>query len=247
MGGEIQEYLSAVTRLLGSLRRKNRRALDRAAALVARAHRHNGLIHIFGAGHSSMIAQEAFFRAGGLLNVNPLIELPHMVYHRPLGTAKIERKTAPADRIFQRHRFRKGDVVIIASNSGANTLPVEVALRMKKRGIPTIGISSLKHAKEVPSRHPGGKNLIQIVDVVLDNGGAYGDASVGIPGGGRMGPTSTIAGFALLHAVLIGGTARAARSGARPAVLESANLKGKKLSEYERLFRRYCRRIRWLQ
>lgn len=247
MEKESGAYLRFVSRLLASLARINRRALGDASRLVAAAIRADGLVHIFGTGHSSLLAQEAFFRAGGLMNINPLIELPWMVYHRPLGAAVIERSPKPADRIFRRHRFSKSDVAILASNSGRNVLPIEVALRLRARGIPTIGIASLRHARSVPSRHPSGRNLVDVVDVVLDNGGSYGDAAIPLPGGqARMGPTSAVAGFALLHAVLVGGAARAMRAGARPAVLESANLKGKRLAEYRRLFRRYCRRVPWL-
>jgi uncharacterized phosphosugar-binding protein len=118
---------------------------------------------------------------------------------------------------------------------------------MRKRGVPTIAICSLRHARSAPSRHPSGKNLVDVADVVLDNGGVPGDAAVRLPGGLRMGPTSAVAAFALLHAVLVGAANRAARSGRPPVVLESANARGKRLSEYERLFRGYCRRIRWLR
>jgi uncharacterized phosphosugar-binding protein len=248
MERETAAYLRFASKLLARLARENRRALGEASRLVAAAIRADGLVHLFGTGHSSLLAQEAFFRAGGLMNVNPLIELPWMVYHRPLGAAVIERSPKPADRIFRRHRFSPGrDVAILASNSGRNVLPIEVALRLKARGVPTIGIASLRHARSVPSRHPSGKNLVDVVDVVLDNGGAVGDAAVALPDGGtRMGPTSAVAGFALLHAALVGGAARALREGARPAVLESANLKGKRLAEYRRLFRRFCGRVPWL-
>ncbi len=246
MERESAAYLRFAADLLRRLAATNRKALGRAAGLVARAIQADGLIHIFGTGHSSLVAQEAFFRAGGLVNVNPMIELPWMVYHRPLGAAVIERSIKPAAGIFRRHKFSKGDVAILVSNSGRNVLPVEVALRLKTLGVPTIGISSLKHARSAGSRHPGGKNLVDVVDVALDNGGAVGDAAVKLPGGSRMGPTSAVAAFALLHATLVGGTARAIRAGATPVVLESANLKGKRLSEYRRLFRRYCRRVPWL-
>lgn len=239
-------YLRTVSRLLERLPRINRRSLPRAIDLVARTLERDGLIHVFGTGHSSLLAQEAFFRAGGLLNVNPLISLSTMVYRRPLGAARIERRVEPAARILREHRFEPRDVAFLASHSGRNVLPVELALRLGKLGVPTIGISSLKHARTVPSRHPSGRRLVDVVDVVLDNGGVYGDAAIEIGPGVRMGPTSTIAAVALLHAVCTGAAARVLRKGLPVPVLESANVRGKRLSEYPRRFARYRERIRWL-
>ena len=101
------------------------------------------------------------------------------------------------------HTIGPGDVVFIASNSGRNAYPIEMAQLARQAGAVTIAITSLAHARAVTSRHASGKRLFELTDIVLDNGGAYGDGSLQIAGiPARMGPTSTLIGVYLLNTVM---------------------------------------------
>jgi hypothetical protein len=115
-------------------------------------------------------------------------------------------------------------VVIIASNSGRNAYPIELALLAKEAGATTIALTSLTHAQHITSRHPSGKRLFELTDVVLDNGGAYGDGSLAIPGlAAKMGPTSTIIGVYLLNTVMAEAVALLAAEGIAVDIYQSAN------------------------
>ena len=118
-----------------------------------------------------------------------------------------------------------GDALFVFSNSGRNAVPVEMALEAKKRGATTLCITSLAHASAVSPRNPAGLRLHEACDIVLDNGGVPGDAAIEV-GPYRCGPTSTVAGAALLQAVVCGVVEALVAEGREPEVFRSANEDG---------------------
>jgi len=116
-----------------------------------------------------------------------------------------------------------GDLCWVISNSGRNVLVVEVALEARRHGVTVVGLVSAAHAGTV-SAAPGLPKLPEIADYLLDNGGCFGDAALDVAGlGGRMAPTSTIVGAALVHAVWADAAERLAARGHVPEVWASAN------------------------
>ncbi|NLJ67582.1 MAG: hypothetical protein GX340_09805, partial [Clostridiales bacterium] len=74
-------------------------------------------------------------------------------------------------------------------------------------------------------RHPSGKNLYEVADLVLDNCGCLGDAALDIPGvPEKVAPTSTAVGAAMLNAMMAQTVALMTEAGAVPPVFVSANL-----------------------
>ena len=135
------------------------------------------------------------------------------------------------------------DVFTIISNSGVNAVPIEVAMEAKKRGNKVIAVTSKAHSQNVPSRHSSGKKLMEVADVVLDNCGEVGDVSIKIPGLGQgLGPTSTITGAYLLHAVMVQVASNLSKS-MEPPVFWSANIPGG-IEENKKIIERYKNRIR---
>jgi uncharacterized phosphosugar-binding protein len=80
-------------------------------------------VHTFGSGHSHLIAEEAFFRAGGLVPVNPVLDDGLMFLRGALESTRAEREPGLARRLFENSGARDGDAAIIISNSGRNAAP----------------------------------------------------------------------------------------------------------------------------
>jgi uncharacterized phosphosugar-binding protein len=136
-----------------------------------------------------------------------------------------ERTSGKATEIAARYDLRGGDAGVVTSNSGRNPVPVEMAQLMRARGMAVIGMTSLTHSRTVEPLDPPGAKLFEVVDVVLDNGGAYGDACLDLPGAPqRVGPTSTVIGAALIQSVVLLAMEKLAASGARVVNLPSANV-----------------------
>src|SRR5208283_623085 len=133
-GQAAQDYLQGVKRLIGELTDTQGPGISAAADLLATAIEKGGLVHVFGPGHSHIIAEEAFNRTGGLACINPIVD-------RTGGRAELVEGYAAA--ILEGHDLRPGEVLVISSNSGINPLPVEMALLARARGLGVVAITSL--------------------------------------------------------------------------------------------------------
>ena len=156
-----------------------------AAELVVAAFEAGGIIQVFGTGHSRSFAMEIAGRAGGLVPANK-ISLTDLVFLGGADPASandplLERDPSMIGRLLELQGVRAGDVFIICSNSGGNGSTVELATRVKAHGHPLIAVTSLAHTTKITSRHPSGKRLFELADVVIDNGGVYGDAALKLP------------------------------------------------------------------
>lgn len=219
-------------------------AIDAAARIVADAVQAGGVVHTFGTGHSHLLAEEPFYRAGGLVPVNPIQDRRITLSEHALASTAAEREAGLAAELLAAQDVRAGDAAIVISNSGRNAAPVEAALEFRARGVPVIALTSLAHSRSVEPRNAAGKRLCEVADVVLDNCGVPGDAAVRIDGLTQpMGPTSTAVGSALLHAVFIAAAERLAAAGAPPAVLPSANAADTDTAHVEAALRAVAERI----
>ncbi|WP_236082189.1 sugar isomerase domain-containing protein [Acidipropionibacterium jensenii] len=133
---------------------------------------------VFGTGHSHMIAEEFYGRAGGLTDIHPILEPALMLHESLTKSTLLERRAGLADDLLEVHGLTRGDVIVIASNSGRNAVPVEMAEGAQQRGVAVIAITSMAHSRSVTSRAPSGKKLFELADVVIDNCGTPGDAAV---------------------------------------------------------------------
>jgi uncharacterized phosphosugar-binding protein len=238
-----REYLSAVQEIL---RRIDLDEVDRAAQLVAAALERGGVIHAFGTGHSSLLAQELFYRAGGLVAVNPVLD-PRLGFERgAVESTEFERRPEAADELAAAAGFQRTDAGIVISNSGRNALPIELALRMKAAGMAVIALTNIEQSKRARPRHSSGKRLFEVADVVLDNHCPPGDAAISISGiPHAVGPVSTIAGGAILHCVLLEAAEKLAHKGSPPSTFVSANLGEGSVKELQRLLIPFQSRIRY--
>ena len=239
-------YHKAVIRQLDAILRTQAESVERASQAVFATLRADGVLHVFGSGHSHSLAEEAFHRAGGLVPVNAIHEIFLTPLTRPELSGQLERLPGLAALILNGHDLRAGEVLLVISNSGINAVPVEMALEGKRRGLTTIALTSLNHSRTVAARHAGGKRLFEVADIVLDTCGEPGDAAVAYPGfAGRVAPTSLLAGSYIINSLVCRVVELFLARGLTPPIYLSANLSGG--DEHNRaLAAKYRGRIRGL-
>ncbi len=241
----IDRYTDIVLQKMQASVANQRPAIEQAAALVGDALLADRYLYAFGTGHSHMLAEEIFYRAGGLARAAPIFDSALMLHESASASSLSEQRTGYAERLLARYPVAAGDVLILASNSGRNAVPVEMALAARDRGLRAIGITSLAHSAAFPSRHPSGKRLLDVVDVVLDNLAEPGDAALALPGlPRRIGPTSTLTGVLLLNLIVVRGIELALERGHVAEVYASSNADVPGWNE--RLLEHYRSRVRHL-
>ncbi|MEO3802867.1 SIS domain-containing protein [Nonomuraea sp. B1E8] len=207
--------------------------ISRAAGLFTEALTAGGVIQAFGAGHSEAIAMEIAGRAGGLVPTNRLALRDIVLYgdapRAELDRYDLERDPAVAHTILDLAPVQEHDLFVIISNSGVNGVVVELATLVKERGHDLIAITSRAHSEAVASRHPSGRRLADLADVVLDNHAPYGDAVLPLPGGGSAAPASigavsTITSALLAQLVVAQTVSNLLEAGEVPPVYLSANV-----------------------
>lgn len=219
------QYINNLQILINRVLETQMDHVDAAGAIVAQTLAQKGFVYTFGTGHSHMMAEELFYRAGGLARVYPILEDALMLHNGAIKSTDMERLEGYAELILSRYNCTAKDCLIIASNSGRNAVIVEMVMAAQQRGMKVIGLTNLTHSLAQDSRHVSGKKLYQLADVVLDNQGCLGDASVYIPEISRnVAATSTSIGAMLLHTVVIAAIEQMLENGHTPEVFSSSNL-----------------------
>ena len=217
-------YLKNILDLLEKLDKTQEAVIDRVSQICAECIRGGGLLYFFGTGHSHMICEEPFYRAGGLACVYPILETDLMLHEGASKSSGYERLEGLGNLVISNTGLSKGDVLFIASNSGRNCAVIDAALEAKKRGAVTVAITSMNHTTQVASRHSSGLNLYQVCDYVLDNGGEIGDASVALPGlEQKIAPTSSVIDITLVNLILVNTVELLLQKGIQPPIFTSAN------------------------
>ncbi|MGY4963250.1 SIS domain-containing protein [Streptomyces sp. 900105245] len=222
-------FFDAAITLLQRVREEETAAITTAGTLLAETVAAGGRLFAFGAGHSSLAAQDVVYRAGGLALMN-LLAVPGVVgvdvTPATLGSA-LERVDGLASAVLDTSPVRAGDALLIISLSGRNALPVEMAMSARARGVRVIGVTSVAYASQTSSRHASGTFLKDHCDVVLDSKIAVGDAELTldtIPA--PFAPASTVVTAALMQAVMATAAATLADRGIEPPLLRSGNVDG---------------------
>lgn len=221
------EYLAEIHRLLDKAEQTQMEGIVRAGQAVAEALASGYTVWVFGAGHSHMLGEEVYTRAGGLAGVKAILEPSIMLHEDVWRASALERQEGLATKMLEKYPLRKGDVLVVASNSGRNPLPIEVAMIGRERGLKVIALTSVAHSRSVASRHSNGKRLLDVADIVLDNGCPVGDAVLKVPGSNaRACGSSTVLGTAILNSVMAAAIDRLLELGVCPPIFVSGNLDG---------------------
>lgn len=204
-------------------------ALDPAIELLVAALDAGGVIHAFGTGHSEAFAMEVSGRAGGLIPTNKFA-LRDLVMHgdRDIDvlTSSLEREPWLVDELMATVPVGTGDVFMIASNSGVNGSIVGAALWAQERGHRVIAVTSMEHTMRVEPKHPSGKRLADVADVVIDNLAPYGDTTLEVADGIGAGAISSITGAFIAQLLTLGVARTIADRGDTPPMYISANIPG---------------------
>lgn len=222
----IQRYFGALQRLQTEVVEAQEETLVRVASRMANTVSKGGRIFVFGSGHSHMLAEEGFFRAGGLAAVVPIFSSALMLHEDPEVSGRLERTGGLAAALLNRYDPQPAEIIFVYSNSGVNQLPVEIALEAGSRGLFVVAVLSLAYARVSPLSAIG-KRLDEVADAVIDNGGQPGDALVAIPGmEWRVGPTSTVIAALIWNCLVTETVNQLQQAGATVPVFASHNMPG---------------------
>lgn len=214
----MSEYLEKIVENLQKIEDEEVENLNAATAEVARVIKNDGLIFVFGCGHSHLPGLDTFYRAGGLANVSPMLDTDLMLHNGAAKSSRMEKMSGIAPEIFRRYVPTENDMIFVFSASGKNQVPIEMAEAAKSAGVKCVGISSMAYAEK------GGK-LHEHVDIAIDCKIPYGDACMDV-GEAKMGGLSTYAACFILNTCLINGAKLALKQGAKPPVYLSGNVEG---------------------
>ncbi|MDD4792691.1 MAG: SIS domain-containing protein [Firmicutes bacterium] len=221
------EYFDVVRSLLDEVERAEAENMEQAADLIAESIADGRVLHYFAAGHSHMLGEELFYRAGGLVPVNAIVEPALMVTNGAGKSSHMERLAGLARIILDDARISAGDVMIVGSNSGVNPVPVEMAAEAKADGVKVIALTSVEGSRATPVRNSVGKRLYEIADIVLDTHVPCGDAAIQVKGvPQKTGPVSTVVGVAILNSIVVRVIEKLVERGIAPPIFMSSNIPG---------------------
>lgn len=223
----LSQYFARAKERLELVEKNEKEKMSAAAVKVAEAIKNGGIIQLFGCGHSHILTEEVFYRAGGLVPIKPIFVEPLMLHEGALRSSSLERQNDYAAEFLKEQDIRPEDVVFVLSTSGRNPVPVDVAQAAAEKGAYVIGLTSFEYSQSQPSRHKTGKHLYNSVDMAIDNHSVKGDAilsyeKVAVP----FAPTSTVVGAVILNAIFAEAIKILADQGIEPPVFLSGNIDG---------------------
>ncbi len=225
-------YFDAITENIKKVMDEQAGQIELAAQAMADAIEQDKLIHVYGGGgHTTLCVGEMFFRAGGLCNINPVMETALSVFNQALKYLELERTVNFGGSVVKYYDLKEGDLLIIFHNIGINAATIDAAAEAKKNGAKIIAVSSSYWQDEMPKdhfiRHPSGKNLFDFADICIDDYNPVGDAVVSVDGCDTpIAPISNIVDFYIIHALEIATIRECVKRGVTPPVWKSANTPG---------------------
>ena len=221
------EYIANIEKLIEKIKTDGAENIEKTAVAFKKTLLSDRNIYLFGTGHSHMLAEELFYRAGGLVRIQPILNEPLMLHKSATESTVYERQEGLAESLFTEYGLKCGDVIVIISNSGRNGVIVDMALLCKEKGLTVIALTNMEHTYSGDSRHKSGKRLCEIADIVLDNCGCVGDACLSVDGvSGKICPTSTVTGALILNSAVARAVELCTSEGFIPDCFVSANVDG---------------------
>ena len=243
----LREYLDELENRMERILSEQREMIDRAARMMADQIKADKLIYVFGSGgHSNMMAEEMFHRAGGLACISPVFADAIRIPHIPFG----ERCAELAPYILDAYNIGKDDLLILVNGYGINPVTIETAIECQKRGVKVIAVTSTDYAtklpKDFPGRHKSGQNLHEMFDVTLLTYMEYGDAIVSMPGiDSKIGAYSTFGNAFICNAIAIRCCEMLVEEGVEVPIINSINVQGG-LEKNKKIYAKYRPLIKWL-
>ena len=210
------------------------------------------MVHLFGSGHSRILVEEMWPRYGSFPGFNPIVELSLTFHNQVVGANGqrqamfLENTHGLAEKILRNYDLTKTDSALIASSSGCNVVPIEIAQGFKDKGIKVVAIISREHSESSESRHKSEKKLQDFSDLVLDTGAPEGDAMTDIDGlDTPVSPGSTVGGCMIINAIKAEVADRLTKAGHPPNVLTAGAIVGKERATelFEAAYDEHSRRL----
>src|SRR6476659_8196982 len=127
------DYIRQAKAILDRIESTQTDAIERAAEICAQTIAGDGLVHLFGTGHSRIFVEEMFPRHGSFPGFHPIVELS-LTYHNLVVGSNGQRQAmflenvpGLSERILRNFGLDKTDTALIISSSGCNIVPVEMA------------------------------------------------------------------------------------------------------------------------
>ena len=245
-------WMAAATALLERVATTQAEAIETASRWAAEAIAADGLVHLFGTGHSRIPVEEMFPRYGSYPGFNPIVELS-MTFHTQVVGANgqrqamfIERMPGLAEVILSNFSFGQKDVMVVFSAGGTTAVPVEMARGARQRGLRVIAVTSVEQSMASDVDPAAGSRLLDEADLVIDLCTPHADAMVGIPGlDTPVGPGSTVSAVAIVNSIKVRTAELLTEQGAMPPVLTRASVVGAERSRvlFDEAYQEHARRI----
>jgi len=221
--------MEKINELLKTVAKEENDNVESAIDLITKANLEKKSVYAFGASHAGILVQELYYRAGGMMTINPIFGREVMLDRSPITfTSKMERLEGYGTALASTVNFKQGDVLILHSVSGRNPIIIDLAIEAKEKGVEILSITNLTYSKSVTSRHSSGKRLFEVSDIVIDNHGDLGDACCDIKGiEQKVGASSTVIGATILNTIIVEVCRKLIENGVEyPPIFYSANLDG---------------------
>ena len=240
----MTQYFEILIELLKKTDDVNKENVQKVSNIICDCIKGDGVIYMFGCGHSSLIASDCFYRAGGLANVQPIF-IPELMLHVSASNSNLlEKDQLSCKYALDGYKFTKNDILFVFSVSGINGAPIEVAKQGKELGLKVIGVGSSTYFDE-KSRHSSGKTLFDYCDVFLDNCVPKGDAVIKLNENLNAVSVSTAISSAIIQSCIAEGIKSCYNDDVDIPVFGSGNL-AENLENNQKLVNKYKRRIRCL-
>lgn len=243
---DMNYFYEELSKILLKLEKEQGENIVKAAKVCADTMMNNGVVHVFGSGHSLGVGLELKNRAGSLVPFHHIRTDDFVIkgyttiedFKNPDDV--FERRSGISEKIYDMYNVQKEDAFIIISNSGINGLVIDMALKAKKEGQKVIVMTSMQHTTAEPSRHPSGKKLYQLGDVVIDNCGPQGDALIETGRLEKICSISSITGAFIAQSLVTEICRIMEENNYEPPVLYAENVEGYQ-EHNQKLIKRYAR------
>lgn len=228
----LKQYSTYIAQMLDQIIEVNEESLPRVIEETAQRVRDDKLIYVYGpGGHANIATQEAFFRAGGLMNIAAILDEGTLLSNGARRSMSMERTPGYGRIVIDNSGLGEGDLILIVNSYGMNSAVIDSTLRAKELGATVVGVSSRQHAETIasdhPARHPSKQNLHDLADLFLDSLVPVGDAVIDL--GDAVPPAGAVSTFAnafLMNAIQVLTIERVLQDGTWPAVWTSGNAPG---------------------
>lgn len=212
-------YYARANEMLAVAWEKNAPTIAKLVPILGASVSRGEVVHTFGSGHSELISREIIGRAGGLVCVSGIQDPTGGFIENLVGYG-----TRLVERYDRQYQLLPGEVVIIISNSGKNSAPIEVARYARAKGCVVVALTAIAMSTTAKTVHPDGKRLHEVADFVLDNGGIPGDTVIPVTDSVYSGPTSTVIGCSILNWIMLSILEWLKQNGHDLPVLRSQNM-----------------------